>query len=343
MKNDNLAIISNEKTQQKSNKFLCDNIDLKSIPEGLSEYFDIELFLRKSKIDRESHEINLKKIFLSSGILSLLYKIWSRSKINKKYLLISLSPYTFFASLLLFILRKKIYLYVRSDGYQEYRCYSKIFGPFIYHIMFSVASKISKLIVCRSHLLKGKNGYVVSPSQLNEKWLTNRTPPNLNKIEILYVGRIKIEKGVFSLLNILKKIKNNIKVKIVNSEKDYDQNLETNNVEIIHFKNKDDSIISIYDSHNIFILPSFTEAHPQVLDESLARLRPVIIFPEISHVKRGREGVFEAERNHTSLERVIKIIMQNYSEIQNKMRKNILPTKKSFLREIIEIIKNEKN
>ena len=36
MKNDNLAIISNEKTQQKSNKFLCDNIDLKSIPEGLS-------------------------------------------------------------------------------------------------------------------------------------------------------------------------------------------------------------------------------------------------------------------------------------------------------------------
>ena len=33
---------------------------------------------------------------------------------------------------------------------------------------------------------------------------------------------------------------------------------------------------------------------------------------EISHVKRGREGVFEAERNHTSLERVIKIIMQNY-------------------------------
>ena len=34
-----------------------------------------------------------------------------RSKINKKYLLISLSPYTFFASLLLFILRKK-FIYI---------------------------------------------------------------------------------------------------------------------------------------------------------------------------------------------------------------------------------------
>ena len=47
-------------------------------------------------------------------------------------------------------------------------------------------------------------------------------------------------------------------------------------------ENKNDSIIEAYDDHNVFILPSFTEAHPQVLDESLARLRPVIIFPEIS-------------------------------------------------------------
>ena len=36
--------------------------------------------------------------------------------------------------------------------------------------MFSIASKISKLIACRSHLLRGKDGNVVSPSQLNEKW-----------------------------------------------------------------------------------------------------------------------------------------------------------------------------
>ena len=49
--------------------------------------------------------------------------------------------------------------------------------------------------------------------------------------------------------------------------------------------------MEIYDDHNVFILPSYTEGHPQVLDESLSRLRPVIIFPEISHVTRDREGV----------------------------------------------------
>ena len=339
MKSENLAIISNEKIHQKNNKFFCDNIDLKSIPEGLDKNFQIELFLRKSKIERVSHEIQLKKIFVSKGIFPFLYKILRRSKINEKYLLISLSPYTFCASLLLFILRKKIYLYIRSDGYEEYRCYSKLFGPIIYHVMLSITSKISNMIACRSHLLRGKRGNVVSPSQLNKKWFINRKPANLQKIKILYVGRIKIEKGVFSLLSLFKEINEDIKIKIVNSEKNYDSNLKIKNVEIVHFKNINDSIISVYDNHNIFILPSFTEAHPQVLDESLARLRPVIIFSEISHVKRNREGIFEAERNHTSLKRVIKFIMENYSKIQNTMRKNNLPTKESFLKEITEILK----
>ena len=339
MKSENLAIISNEKTHQKNNKFFCDNIDLKSIPEGLDKNFQIELFLRKSKIERVSHEIQLKKIFVSKGIFPFLYKILRRSKINEKYLLISLSPYTFCASLLLFILRKKIYLYIRSDGYEEYRCYSKLFGPLIYHVMLSITSKISNMIACRSHLLRGKRGNVVSPSQLNKKWFINRKPANLQKIKILYVGRIKIEKGVFSLLKLVEKINEDIKIKIVNSEKNYDSNLKIKNFEIVHFKNVNDSIISVYDNHNIFILPSFTEAHPQVLDESLARLRPVIIFPEISHVKRNRKGIFEAERNHTSLKRVIKFIMKNYSKIQNTMRKNNLPTKESFLKEITEILK----
>ena len=32
-----LAIVSNEKTTQKEENFFCDNIDMKSIPEGLKE------------------------------------------------------------------------------------------------------------------------------------------------------------------------------------------------------------------------------------------------------------------------------------------------------------------
>ena len=101
-------------------------------------------------------------------------------------------------------------------------------------------------------------------------------------------------------------------------------------------------MIKTYDEHNIFILPSYTEGHPQVLDESLSRLRPVIIFPEISHVKRNREGIFIAERNSESLSNKIEYIMNNYEVIQKKMLNNNLPTKITFLKEITKIIDQNK-
>ena len=74
--------------------------------------------------------------------------------------------------------------------------------------------------------------------------------------------------------------------------------------------------MKFYDDHNIFILPSFTEAHPQVLDEALSRFRPVIVFSEISHVKRDREGVFVCKRDHKSLIDTIKYIIKNYKDIE---------------------------
>ena len=334
-----LAIVSNEKTTQKEENFFCDNIDMKSIPEGLKESYEINLFVRNSKIERSSHSINLSNVIVSKGIFSYAKNIIKTKNLFDKYLIISLSPYTFIIILLLFILRKKVYLYLRSDGYEEYKCYSKYFGPIIYHIMFTLSSFGAKLIACRSHILKGKNGHIVSPSQLNEKWLTNRKPADLKKIKLLYVGRIKVEKGIFSLVKILNGMELDYKISIINSEKFHDKKLENKNIEIINFQNKNDSIINIYDDHNIFILPSFTEGHPQVLDEALSRLRPVVIFPEISHVTRNRDGVFVSERNSKSLSKKIKYIIQEYENIHKKMALNRLPTKKLFLKELKEIIK----
>ena len=100
---------------------------------------------------------------------------------------------------------------------------------------------------------------------------------------------------------------------------------------MISHHNKNDSIIQFYDNHNIFILPSFTEAHPQVLDEALSRKRPVIIFKEISHVIRNRKEYLFSERNISSLEETINYIKNNYDQIKEQMKENILPTKKIFI------------
>ena len=147
---------------------------------------------------------------------------------------------------------------------------------------------------------------------------------------------MRIEKGIFSFIDLIKN--SNLSLTIVTSEVDVKIKNKADNINIISFENYNDSIIKFYDEHSIFILPSYTEAHPQVLDESLARLRPVIIFKEIEHVKRDREGVFVCDRNYKSLENTIFHINNNYENIVYRMKKNILPTKKNFINELKKII-----
>ena len=72
MKN-NLIIITNESIYlDENNKFFCDNIDLKSIPEGLSNYANINLIARYSKKIR-SKKINIKKISIFNHFVVPLY------------------------------------------------------------------------------------------------------------------------------------------------------------------------------------------------------------------------------------------------------------------------------
>ena len=85
-------------------------------------------------------------------------------------------------------------------------------------------------------------------------------------------------------------------------------------------------------------MPSYTEAHPQVLDEALARCRPVVVFNEIAHVKRNRDGVFVCKRSLSSLNETINYIEKNYDEISKKIQKNKLPTQKKFIDELLKIL-----
>ena len=98
------------------------------------------------------------------------------------------------------------------------------------------------------------------------------------------------------------------------------------------------SLIQIYDNHNIFVLPSFTEAHPKVVDESLARMRPVIIFEDIKHIIQNKKGIYVSKRNVKSLLETIDFIMKNYANIQESMTKNKLPTKKEFISQMSNIL-----
>ena len=337
MKN-KIFIITNENIYlNKDHDFYCDNIDLKSIPEELDKFFDINIIGRRSSSKR-SKKINLKKINTFNNFFSYMIKIIKSLKNeNTKYLIISLSPYTFLASIFFKIFSKHHVIYLRSDGYKEYKFILGLFGPAIYHFIFSLGIIKAKLIACRKHLLRNNEGIVVNPSQLNKKWFKDIKQVNSSTTKLLYVGRVRVEKGIFSLLNILRDT--NYFLTIVTSEKNIEIKKDyNNNFEVISFENYNDSIIQFYDNHTITILPSFTEAHPQVLDEALARCRPVIVFSEIAHVKRDREGVYICERNINSLNNLINYINNNYENIINKIKTNKLPTKDEFIQELKKIL-----
>ena len=334
--NKKLVIISKEKIFKKDNSLYCDNIDIKSIPEGFSRNLKVSVIAVKSNIIR-FHKINLEQIEIASNIFTFLFNIFKTFK-NKdvNYLLISITPYTFFAYLLLFIFRKKIFVYLRSNGYEEYKTILGPIGPLIYHIMYISVTFKSKIITCQKKLVKKENYDLVFPSELDINWLKNTTKPLLDKPRLLYVGRIKVEKGVFSLFKIFDEMTNDVELSIVGNTED----LKTNNKKInfFGFEHNVSALIKTYDNHNITILPSFTEAHPKVVDESLARARPVIIFEEINHIIQNKYGVFVSKRNAKSLSETIDFIMRNYSNIQENMKKNKLPTKQEFISQITQIL-----
>ncbi|MDC0449518.1 glycosyltransferase [Pelagibacteraceae bacterium] len=333
-----LFIITNESIFNYEEEFFCDNIDLKSTPEGLNNTFEVNIIGRKSKQVR-SHKINVNKIKVLGGIFSYLIEILrSFADKNSKYLIISISPFTFFACILINIFKKKNIVYLRSDGYGEYRTILGFFGPFIYHLMFSIVSKISPLLSCRKNILKGNKGDVVFPSQITSKWLSNHKEIDTNQVKLLYVGRVKKEKGIYSLLDIINDSNSNLQLSIVGAEKKFLDQIVQKNVSVHEIEVNEQNLIKIYDNHNIFVLPSFTEGHPMALLEALSRLRPVIIFKDIEHVIEDKKGIFLAERNYTSFLKVIYHIKDNYKKIQDEMKGNKIPTKEQFLKSMKEVI-----
>ena len=261
----------------------------------------------------------------------------SRKK-EKKILIISITPFTF----IIFFLFKlffdcEFYLYLRSNGHEEYK---NILGKkyiWIYDFMFRHITKSCKIISCHKRIYK-KKSYIIQPSELDSNWEKKIKKNYFNKkiIKILYVGRFKIEKGIYSLLDIFKKLPDNFRLILVGSGDKL--KIKDNRIKVIEFIYNEKKLINLYDSSNIIILPSFTEGHPKILDESLARMRPVIIFDDIKYVINNRYGVFSSKRNFKELIKKIYYIKKNNKIINKRIKKNVLPKKIFFLKELEKIV-----
>ena len=344
---ENLVILNNEKVSKQNGKFFSRNYILKRLPEGLNNYFNVEFIARKSNLN-ENHELNLTNIKIASNIFQyIFFLILSFKNKDTKYYVISITPYTFIASLILFICRKKVFLYLISNGHEEWR---NLFGSWfvwIYSFMFSIVISRSIVITVHEKINARNSFHLVNSSFLDEKWFVDFKEPQIDKIRLLYVARINPVKGINEFLKIFKNIKYDSELSIIGKTNNLKHHKEfktliekTKNIKFSGYIDKRQDLIDAFDNHNILILPSYTEGQPSVVDESLARRRPVIIFEEIAHIVKDRKGIFVSKRDINSFTETAKFILDNYIKIQNDIKQNKFVLEKEMFKQISEIVKN---
>jgi len=333
----NLIIINNERIFKDGDNFFCENLDLKILPEGLNNYHEVQYIVRSSS-QKKNQKINLKNVKVASNILRFIYFVYKTFKTSDAtYLLVCITPYTFFSFLFLFLFKKRIFVYLFSSGHEEYKHILGSWAVWIYHFMYKIVTSNSKVIICHERLFDKEKSHLVYISRLDDEWLKSYKSAKLDKIRFLYVGRVSPEKGIIDFIKMFNKIELKAELSIVGNSKNL--NISNNNINFFGYVADTQSLINIYDNHNIMVLPSFTEATPYVVDEALARKRPVIIFEDIDYIVRDKKGIFVSKRDLYSFVETTKYIMENYQEIQKKMEKNKLPTKKDMIKQISDIIK----
>lgn len=330
-----LIIISNDKIYF-DNKFVyTDFNDTLNIIEGLSKKYYLYFFSRKNKVK------GIYKTKIKNKTQLKISQIRSLDLENKKIFMISITPFSFFIFKLinLFHGRSNGFVILRSDGFKEYSLKFSLIGKKLYEFFFKKILKQLKPIIVTKKLSNISNyKYLkIYPSEITSLWKKNLKKAKLSKARLLYLGRIKKEKGVFSLIKLVKDFNIDFSLNIVGSNKNF--SYKSRDIKVFKETSNIMKIIDFYDKSNIFILPSFTEGSPKVILESLSRQRPVIVFNDISHVKSGMKGIFISNRDTEDLQKTVIYILKNYKKIQSEMKKNIIPTKEHFQKELIKIVK----
>ena len=175
---------------------------------------------------------NLKfgEIIKNIQIVSFLkiFRIKNQIK-NKEVLIISLTPYNFLISFLLIIIgadRKNMYLFLRSDGFYEYSINFGIIGKLIYGIMLNFLKKRLNILTCSTSLTHIHKSKLIYPSEITNQWLNNRKIQNKKKslkkkIKLMYLGRLRKEKGYNDLLELFNQLKIKASLSIVGNDFKY--------------------------------------------------------------------------------------------------------------------------
>ena len=341
-------IVSNDRFYKEKNNFFNSNKNTFTIINCFRKFKKVNLIGRNSK-----EKLRFKEKFDNTKItnISNLFKKKNEIK-SKKILIISLSPYNFFISCLLLILganKKNMYLFLRSDGYEEYKIKLGIVGYFFYGLMLGILKERLNILSCSKSLTGITKPKLVFPSEITNKWLNNRKKQlkkkiKNKKVKLLYLGRFRKEKGYESLINLFNELNIKADLTMVGNDFKYlkkNQYPKNKNINILGQISSTQKLINFYNDSDIFILPSYVEAYPQVILESLSRLKPIIVFNEIEYLKKTFSfGLINCERNINDFEKTLKKTIHDYNKIQREILKKEVYSLKNFELNMKKIFKN---
>ena len=341
-------IVSNDRFYKEKNNFFNSNKNTFTIINCFRKFKKVNLIGRNSK-----EKLRFKEKFDNTKITNISNLFKKKNEIKtKKILIISLSPYNFFISCLLLILganKKNMYLFLRSDGYEEYKIKLGIVGYFFYGLMLGILKERLNILSCSKSLTGITKPKLVFPSEITNKWLNNRKKQlkkkiKNKKVKLLYLGRFRKEKGYESLINIFNKLNIKADLTMVGNDFKYlkkNQYPKNKNIKILGQISSTQKLIKFYNDSDIFILPSYVEAYPQVILESLSRLKPIIVFNEIEYLKKTFSfGLINCERNINDFEKTLKKTIHDYNKIQREILKKEVYSLKNFELNMKKIFKN---
>ncbi len=343
-----IFIVSNDRFYLEKKNFFNSNKNTFTIINCFKKFKNVYLIARKSK-----KKLKFKKKFSNIKIISIISLFKKKFEVkNTKILIISLSPYNFLISCLLLILggnKKNIFLFLRSDGYEEYRIKLGIIGYFIYGAMLGILRNRLNILSCSKSLTGVLKSELVFPSEVTKIWLKNRKKQlkkitSKKRINLLYVGRFRKEKGYANLIHLFKGLSIKAELVMVGNDFKYFKKNEypTNkNIKIFGQISSTEELIKYYNQTDIFILPSYIEAYPQVILESLSRLKPIVVFNDIKYLKKTFSfGLFNCKRNVEDLEKTLKRLTTDYHKIQNNILNREVYSLKNFELKMKKIFDN---
>ncbi len=257
------------------------------------------------------------------------------------------------------VFRKKVCFAPRSGIILNDISNSKIMAFYIKFVLKNVSHVLCQGDSWKSfyHQFAGGNSskYIVLHNWLDVQHYINNRPvystENTKKIHILFLGWIEQNKGVFELLEAIDIVRNlPIQVSMGGNGRDIERLQQlmiekklTNTVSLLSWVHKEQKM-SLLQTTDIFVLPSYKEGYPNALLEAMASGIPSIAsnvggVPDI--ITDGVNGCLITPKNSQMLAEKIKYLVENEAirmEMSKKAKSTVLQNNQ--LQTAVEILKN---